>query len=171
MHPQRFSLRSKGNRERKATNQDFPVFKNFPRMLLRVMVLCTAILAVFQLRVITDPVDFYLKVAGDFDSPAFQYEQYLDENQTKVGQNSGIISLYFYAKPEGAVMVKQNEEVIGVIGAGTKIEVKPGTIYLDARQLAYPITVNIVLNEKSYQIDLNKDVKCFDIQFKSKSSS
>jgi hypothetical protein len=153
-----------------STKRNF-FLNSFKKTLLRVMALCAVLLAVFQYRVIIDPVDFYLKVAGDLDSPAFKYEQYLDEKQIKSGQNTGTISLYFNAEPESAVMVKQNEEVIGVIGAGTSIEVEPGTIYLDATHLTHPVTVQIILNEKNYQIELNNDIKRFDIQIKSKSSS
>lgn len=170
MHPKRFSFRSKATR-RTAANRRFSLMNGLERTLLRAMVFCAVLLAVFQLRSVTDPVDFYLKVAGDFDTPAFKYEQYADDQQISTSRNSKTISLYFQTEPESSVMVKQNEKTLGIIGKGVTLEVEPGTVYLDATHLVYPVTVQIVLNEKSHHLELNSDMKSFDIQFKANSSS
>lgn len=146
-----------------------PFIKGLEKMLLRVMVLSVVLLSVFQLRTITDPVDFYLKVVGDFDTPAFKYEQYVSEDQA--GGNNSLISLDFRTEPESPVVVKQNDKVLGVVGSGITLEVEPGTVLVDASHLSYPVTVQIILNEKNHFLELNSEAKSFDIQLKKNSSS
>ncbi|HHV63713.1 MAG TPA: hypothetical protein GXX46_01335 [Peptococcaceae bacterium] len=132
--------------------------------LLRVMVLCAVLLAVFQLKSFTNPVDFYLKVMGDLDSPAFKYEEYISGGKSEKGQGK-TISLYLQSEPASPVIVKQNEKNLGTIGRGLTIEAEPGTVYLDASHLAYPVTVEIILNDKSYYLELDRDIKSFEIGF------
>lgn len=170
MHLKRFLFQSKAARRRYPNRRSF-LINGLEKTLLRAMILCAVLLAVFQLKSVTDPVDFYLKVAGDIDTPAFKYEQYVDDQQITSGRNSRTISLYFQAEPESSVMVKQNEKTLGIIGKGVTLEVQAGTVYLDATHLVYPVSVQIILNEKSHQLELNSDMKSFDIQFKANSSS
>ena len=132
------------------------------KSVIRIMMICAVLLSLFQLKSITDPVEFYFKIAGEIDSPAFKYSQYGEQNKK--------ISLYFSADPEGQVLVKQNDQTIGIIGKGINIEVDSGTVYLDASAVAYPVTVNIIYNGKSYPLELNGNIKSFDIQIKSSGS-
>lgn len=170
MRLNRFFFRAQAARTKPAKRR-FSLIDSLEKTLLRAMVFCAVLLAVFQLRSVTDPVDFYLKVAGDFDSPAFKYEQYTDNNQTSPAQNSRKISLYFQAEPESSVIVKQNGKTLGIIGTGVTIEVEPGTVSLDATNLGVPVTVQIVLNEKIHLVELNNEIKSFEIQLKANSSS
>lgn len=170
MRLKRFSLWTKFINKRASAGRRISLINRLEKLLLRFMVLGVVLLTVFQLRLVTNPVDFYLKVMGDFDSPAFKYEQYIEDNQTQ-GKDNGLIGLYFQVTPESSVLVKQNEKVIGIIGKGISIEVEPGTVVLDATNIDYPVIVDIVLNEKSHQIELNQESKSFNIQLKNNSPS
>ncbi len=137
--------------------------------LIRVMVLCTVLLVVFQMTTITDPIDFYLKVAGEIDSPAFKYDEYAD--QKNINGQSQNVSLYFLVDPDSLVVVKQNDKEIGMIKNETQLNVSPGTVYLDATDIPYPVVVEIVLNEKRYRVELDGDIKSFDLQLRERSTS
>lgn len=137
------------------------------KVLLRVMVLGAVLLALYQFRVIVDPVDFYLKIAGDIDSPAFRYEDYINsENEGSTYRSSTAdkyFTLDFQVKPQSPVLVKQNEQILGIIGNGLSVQVEPGTVYLDATSIDFPVTVFIGFNGETYQLELNGDEKSFQI--------
>jgi hypothetical protein len=135
------------------------------KTLLRAMVLGAVLLTLFQFRTIVDPVDFYLKIAGDIDFPAFKYEEYVNPEQESSAVINKCFVLDFQAKPESPVLVRQNDKVLGIIGNGLSLEVEPGTVYLDATSVDYPVTVFIKFNGEVYQIELNKDEKSFQIFF------
>ncbi len=136
------------------------------KVLLRVMVLSAVLLAVFQMKAIIDPVDFYLKIAGDIDTPAFQYDQHSGGAQS--GDQTKHIALTFETEPENApVAVYQNDTQLGLISRNKAINVEAGTVTLDAAQISYPVTVRIILNHNTYTINLNGDRQSFEVQFKS----
>ncbi|MGI5901030.1 MAG: hypothetical protein ACOX7U_00975 [Desulfitobacteriia bacterium] len=130
------------------------------KKVLRIIVVGFILLSLFQLKSLTDPVDFYLKVAGDFDTPAFKYSDYEERK----------IDLYFQSQPEGPVLVKQNDRILGVIGPGLEVEVEPGIVFLDATAVDYPLVVDIFYNEKSQRIKLHGEEKSFEVRIKSKDS-
>jgi len=132
------------------------------KILIRAMVLGAVLLTLFQFRAIVDPVDFYLKIAGDIDSPAFRYEDYVNSEFQGSAVNKHF-TLDFQAKPQSPVLVKQNDQILGIIGNGLSLEVEPGTVYLDATNINYPVTVYIKFNGETYQIELNGDEKSFQI--------
>jgi hypothetical protein len=132
------------------------------KTIIRAIIACAVLLTLSQLTSLTNPVDFYLKIAGDIDTPAFKYSQYADDTNK--------ISLYFSTRPESPVLVKQNGETLGVIGKGKEIKVKRGAVDLDASDIAYPVTVDIIYNEKKYSIDLHGDIKSFQIEWKENGS-
>ncbi|NLI91733.1 MAG: hypothetical protein GX434_05850 [Peptococcaceae bacterium] len=132
------------------------------------MVLSVVVLALFQISTVTDPVSFYLKIAGEIDSPAFKYDQYIN---TADEQGKKTITLYFTVNPESSVIVKQNENVVGIIKNETKMNVEPGTVQLDARHIHQPVTVDIIVNDKKHSIQLNGNIKSFDVQLRSSSAS
>lgn len=134
--------------------------------LIRGMVICTVILVVFQIFTFTDPVEFYLKIAGDIDSPAFKYDEYVDQNVLKDEQGK-TISLNFQVEPESAVVVKQNDKTIGVLSNDINLDVQAGTVYLDATHIPYPVAVDITINNKKHRLQLNGDIKSFNIELKS----
>lgn len=134
------------------------------KALIRVMALGAVLLAVFQFGTITDPVDFYLKIAGDIDYPAFQYE-YLDGSETAAGVSNETIRLQLKAEPSAPVKILQNDKTLGLIGNGITLEVRQGKVTLDASMLSYPVKVEVILNEKSYYIYLKSDIKSFEIHF------
>jgi hypothetical protein len=146
-----------------------PLMEKLEKSLLRTMVLCAVVLAVFQLKSLTDPVDFYLNIMGKLDSPAFKYEEYITGGQSGPGETK-TISLYLQSEPHSPVLVQQNDKTLGTIGKGLRVEVEPGTVYLDASHLSYPVTVEIILNEQSYYLELDSNIKSFDLGFKTNSS-
>lgn len=162
IRPKRFPLKLNTTRKRVSSKSRFSFLERLESTLLRVMILGTILLAVFQFNTITDPVDFYLKIASDLDSPAFKYDEYLAEDNNRKDK---LISLDFQAEPVSSVLVKQNNEVIGEIGNGVKLQVEPGTVTLDATQVRHPVTVYVILNQKSHMIELNQDAKSFNIKF------
>jgi len=168
MHPKRPKSWMKARRP--VNGKRFTPLFGLERKLIRVMVICTVLLSIFQITTVTDPVDFYLKIAGDIDSPAFKYDQYVNDNPS-IGQQEKTIRLCFSVHPESAVFVLQNEKNIGTIEKDTELDVAPGTVVLDARHIPYPVVVDVVLNEKKHQIELNGDMKSFEITFKSNASS
>ncbi|NLM22022.1 MAG: hypothetical protein GX207_09820 [Peptococcaceae bacterium] len=137
------------------------LLKKIEKVIIRVAIACTVLLALFQLRFITDPVEFYLKIAGDIDTPAFKYSQYVAEDKT--------VTLYFNTNPDSPVLVKQNGEILGVIGQGLEIKVKQGTVDLDASGIPYPVTVDIIYNEKKHSLNLHGNIKSFTLEVKSSS--
>jgi hypothetical protein len=103
------------------------------------MIFCAILLTVFQLSSITDPVDFYLRMVGDIDSPAFKYSEYADDNR---------MSLYFRVSPESEILVKQNDKTIGIIHNELRLDVRSGTVTLDGTSAGQPVIVEIVLAER-----------------------
>ncbi|QHA00867.1 hypothetical protein [Dehalobacter restrictus] len=137
-------------------------FQGFEKTAIRIVAVCTVLLGLYQLKAFTDPVEFYLKFSGEIDAPAFKYSE---------NANSGSISLSFEITPDSVVMVRQNDQDIGTIENGKSITVEPGTVVLDATGIPYPVTVNVILNSKTYSIELNGDVKSFDVKLKSAEAS
>jgi hypothetical protein len=155
---------------RRSTGRRSPLTGRLERNLIRGIVICTVILVVFQIFTFTDPVDFYLKIAGDIDSPAFKYDEYVEQD-VLTGEQGKKVSLNFQVEPDSAVVVKQNDKTIGILSNNTNLDVQPGTVYLDATHIPYPVTVNITLNDKKHRLQLNGDIKSFNIELKTKESS
>lgn len=145
------------------------LWRKIERRIIRLMVLAALVLAVFQLRVITDPVDFYLKVTGDIETPAFKYENYFDP----ANQDVQTIELKFETYPADApVQIWQEQTLLGVISDKVnKYRVKPGKVTLNAEEIPYPVTVEIVLHKNRYRLELNGDCKTFDVLRKAPASS
>lgn len=133
----------------------FP-FQRFERKLIRIMVVLTVLLGLFQFKTFTDPVTFYLKLSGELDTPAFKYDD-----------QTGTIMLTFQVSPEADIVLRQNNEDIGIIKDNKTALVQPGTVFLDATGVSYPVTVDIVLNSQHYPIQLDGDVKSFEVKLKS----
>jgi len=144
----------------RATRESF--LSKTEKTIIRAIIICLVLLTVFQLKSVTDPVEFYLKIAGDIDSPAFKYDQYV--------QQSNKISVYFSSEPEAPVLVKQNEQILGTIGEGAEIKVESGTVCLDASNVPYPVVVNIICNGKNYSLRLESDKRSFTIELKTNES-
>jgi len=142
---------------RKYSRYRSSMLEKIERTVIRLVIACTVLLALFQLRLITDPVDFYLKIAGDIDTPAFKYSQYVEDKK---------ITLYFSTNPVSPVLVKQNGQTLGVIGQGLEIKVEQGQVELDASEINYPVTVDIIYNEKMQSLNLHGDVKSFTVKLK-----
>jgi len=139
-----------------------PLSKRLEKTAIRILIALTVILVLFQIKTITDPVDFYLRLAGDIDAPAYKYNQYAEQNRK--------ISLYLNCEPTGPVVVKQNDRILGLINDGLNVDVESGPVTLDASGIPYPLTVNIVYNEKNYQVLLNQEEKSFTVALKPKDS-
>lgn len=144
-------------------------WRKFESRIIRLMVLAALLLAVFQLRVITDPVDFYLRIAGDIESPAFKYENYFDP----ASQDVQTIELTFETYPADApVQIWQEETLVGVIDDKlNKFRVKPGQVTLNASEISYPVAVEIVLHRNRYRLELNSNSKTFNVELKAPASS
>lgn len=140
---------------------------------IRIMVLGVVLLAVFQMKAIMNPVDFYLKFSGDIDAPAFKYQYYIDEAFKEDNMRTESVKLTFVTIPENSpVKVWQNDKLVGIINRETKsFEIQPGSVSLDATEIAYPVTVEIVLNQTRYHLDLDGDSKSFDVHLKSPAAS
>ncbi|UWG99035.1 hypothetical protein LPY66_09690 [Dehalobacter sp. DCM] len=119
------------------------------------MVVLTVLLGLFQLKAFTDPVAFYMKLSGELDTPAFKYN---DQSDT--------IKLLFRITPEADILLRQNDTDICVITDNKSANVLPGTVFLDATQVDYPVTVEIILNNKSYSIQMDSDIKSFEVNIK-----
>ncbi len=141
--------------------------------IIRIMVLSVVLLAVFQMKSVMNPVDFYLKFSGDIDAPAFKYQYYIDEAFKEDNKSIESIKLTFVTIPENSpVKVWQNNKLVGIINQdAVNFEIQPGSVYLDATEIAYPVTVEIILNQTRYHLDLDGDSKSFDVQLKSPAAS
>jgi hypothetical protein len=154
--------------KRRTGGKRFSLASGMEKTLIRVMAFSVVVLALFQATTMTNPVNFYLKFAGDIDTPAFQYSQYATDAKAQ-GQKP--ITLYFSVSPESSVLVKQNENVLGVIQDEAQIDVLPGTIQLDARHIHQPVTVDVIVNNQKQSIRLNGDTKNVNIQVESNQAS
>lgn len=134
----------------------FP-FQRFERKLIRIMVILTVLLGLFQFRTFADPVAFYLKLSGELDTPAFKY----DENQAST------IMLTFRISPQAEVVLRQNDTNLGSIADNKSVQVQPGTVYLDATAVPYPVTIDIIHNRQHYSMQLEGDVKSFEVKLNS----
>lgn len=141
--------------------------------IIRVMVLGVVLLAVFQMKSVMDPVDFYLKFSGDIDAPAFKYQYYIDEAFKEENKSIESVKLIFVTIPENSpVKVWQNDKLVGIINKDTEsFQIQPGSVSLDATEISYPVTVEIILNQTRYHLDLNGDSKNFDVHLKSPAPS
>lgn len=164
----RFPRKVKAPHKRAFSERRFSSLNSFERTIIRAMIFCTLLLAVFQLKSVKDPVDFYLAVAGDIDYPAFKYDYYENNGAAKSNEK---ITLSFKVTPISEIKVKQNNIIIGTIGSNTSLEVEPGMVSLDATQIPYPVSVDIILNEKKYTIKLDGDIQSFNIEIKSSQST
>ncbi|RNC28047.1 MAG: hypothetical protein AWM53_01977 [Candidatus Dichloromethanomonas elyunquensis] len=138
-----------------------PVLDGFEKTLIRVMMLSVVALSLFQIISSTNPVSFYLKMAGEIDTPAF-YD--IQDINTSGDQDKKTVTVSFTVNPESSVLVKENENVLGIIKKELKLHIVPGTVQLDARHIHQPVTVEMVVNEKKYSFSLNGDVKTFNVQ-------
>ncbi len=141
--------------------------------IIRIMVLSVVLLALFQMKSVMDPVDFYLKFSGDIDAPAFKYQYYIDEAFKEDNKNNELVRLIFMTTPENSpVKVWQNDKLVGTISKDREsFELQPGSVSLDATEISYPVTVEIILNQTRYNLDLDGDSKSFDVQLKSPAAS
>lgn len=160
-----------GAKSVKPRRRTLSIAGRFENLLIKGMIICTVFLALFQMQSITNPVDFYLKIAGDIDTPAFNYDEYANEGTMDTGQNAKVIKIYFQAEPVSSVLVVQNGKTLGEVGSGISLYVQPGTVDLDATHLAYPVKVRMILNQKNYEVELNGNKKSIYIQLKSGSAS
>ena len=141
--------------------------------IVRIIVLGVVLLAIFQIKSVTNPVDFYLRFGGDIDSPAFKYQYYIDEEFKEGSKSIAPVGLTFITIPENSpVKVWQQDKLLGVVSKDMKnLEVEPGSVSLDATDISYPVTVEIILNQNRYRLDLDRDIKSFDVQLKSPAAS
>ena len=158
---------------RRPISRNGSLLQRFEGRIIRIMVLTFVLLAVFQTTTITDPVDFYLRFSGDIDAPAFKYNYYLDEESRHVSADNETVRLYFETDPNNSpVKIWQQEQLIGIINNDTKsFQIQPGTVSLDGTEILYPVTVEIILDQNRYRIDLNGDIKSFNLQLQPPASS
>ena len=142
--------------------------------IIRIMILSFVLLAVFQTTTITDPVDFYLRFSSDIDAPAFKYNYYIDEESSRqANTDTETILLNFETDPEySPVKIWQHQELVGILSRDiNSFQIKPGTVSLDATEISYPVTVEIVLDQNRYRLDLHGDIKSFNLSLQPPAAS
>ena len=127
------------------------------KTLIRLMTIAAVVLAIFQINSAGDPLDFYLKVAGNVEMPALAFSEDL--------QNTGTVEINLIVSPNSPIKIWQNDKVLEVITKeNTEIWVDKGTIFFDARNINYPIRVMVYYNEIREEIFLNNDVKSVKVE-------
>ncbi|KUO66369.1 MAG: hypothetical protein APF84_18265 [Gracilibacter sp. BRH_c7a] len=159
--------------KRSSFTQKHSFLQRLEGRIIRIMVLGVVLLAVFQMKSVMNPVDFYLKFSGDIDAPAFKYQYYIDEGFKEDSKIIESVKLTFITIPENSpVKVWQDDELVGIINKDTEgFDIQPGSVSLDATDIPYPVTVEIILNQTRYHLELDGDRKSFDVHLKSPAAS
>lgn len=159
------------SKERFPGNKQAPagIFYALQKGLIRLMVIMAVCLAVYQLKAATNPVDFYLQVAGSIEEPAMSFSRDLSrlqetQPQAESAEPLSAVDMLFSVTPYAPVKVLQEDKLLGVIDFQTTIPVKPGTLVLDARGISYPVSVRLDVEDKNYSIELNNEVKKISIK-------
>lgn len=150
-------------------NQRGSFLQRFESKVIRMIVIGVVLLTVFQMKSIINPVDFYLRFSGDIDAPAFKYHYYSNENTIPANNNIQTVKLILLTMPENSpVKVWQQDQLLGIISKENQdFEIMPGPVSLDATEISYPVTIEIILNQRRYRLDLDGDIKSFELNIKS----
>lgn len=108
------------------------------QILIRMMILASVALAIVQLGLAKDPVDFYLAMAAKVENPPLDIPAMGNEA-------SQTYTLALKAVPNAAVKVWQNGVQLTDLSEGEKlIKVRAGEIILDGRGIGQSIRVQIL---------------------------
>jgi hypothetical protein len=143
-------------------------FQQGEQQLIRIIVLGSAVLVIMQFALVRDPVQFYLAMSQETESPYID----LDTSQqtatlpasspTGSSAQTQLYQITLKATPNLPVRVLQNGKELGSFTKGEQVfKVQAGIIQLDASKVKQPVQVQVLtLDPKLSQPQLNRIFVC-----------
>ncbi|MDD2234018.1 MAG: hypothetical protein PHZ11_04635 [Desulfitobacteriaceae bacterium] len=155
-------------RRRRFNFQFNRLFQQGERQLIRLIVLGSVILVIVQFGLAREPVQFYLQMAREIESPYLELnltEQTVTapaSSQTDSTAQTRLYKITLKATPNSPVRVFQNDQELGILTKGELgLAVQAGIIRLDAGKVKQPIQVQVIkLDPRLSQPQLNRIFYC-----------
>lgn len=148
------------------------LFQQGERQLIRLIIVGSVILVIMQFGLAKDPVQFYLAMAQEVESPALEVnssEQAVTlpasspvSSQTGSSAQTQLYQITLKATPNLPVRVLQNGKELGTLTKGEQVlKVQAGIIQLDATKVKQAVQVQVLkIDPKLSQPQVNRIFVC-----------